>query len=491
MSTKKNKNSLPKKDVVLMNELVTMKNSLANLTSQLSFNQSQLSKPDTITLNANTQLISLQRPTLSYAYSTYGIIQTFVDQPVEDAFRGGIIIKSDNLDSEDIQDIQNYIAEHDILKEIKDLAKWTGLFGGGGMIINTPNQKGEKPLNINAINENTELSFKAADLWELSPTNIPPQGENKPYYPAGYFDPSFMYYGTNLDSSRVLLSKGKTAPSLIKPQLRGWGMSIVERAIRSINQYIKNNDLIFEMLDEAKIDIYSITGFNEALLAEGGADKIAKNLQMMNQVKNYQNAIIKDKEDDYEQKQINFAGLSEMLQQIRIGIAADLRMPMTKLFGLSASGFNSGEDDIENYNAMIESEYRGKFDNIIIQMLQLICKKLFDVIPDDLRIEYYPLRILGAEEEERVKSQQLNGVLQLYDRGLITSKEVKEELNQLDILRTDLEIDEDEEFPTPPPQKPKLDLQDGVAVKQNSFNIKSFFKKKRTYKSILTNKNIK
>lgn len=491
MSTKKNKNSLPKKDVVLMNELVTMKNSLANLTSQLSFNQSQLSKPDTITLNANTQLISLQRPTLSYAYSTYGIIQTFVDQPVEDAFRGGLKIKSNELDAENIQDIQNYIAEHDILKEIKDLAKWTGLFGGGGMIINTPNQKGEKPLNINAINENTELSFKAADLWELSPTNIPPQGENKPYYPAGYFDPSFMYYGTNLDSSRVLLSKGKTAPSLIKPQLRGWGMSIVERAIRSINQYIKNNDLIFEMLDEAKIDIYSITGFNEALLAEGGADKIAKNLQMMNQVKNYQNAIIKDKEDDYEQKQINFAGLSEMLQQIRIGIAADLRMPMTKLFGLSASGFNSGEDDIENYNAMIESEYRGKFDNIIIQMLQLICKKLFDVIPDDLRIEYYPLRILGAEEEERVKSQQLNGVLQLYDRGLITSKEVKEELNQLDILRTDLEIEEGDDFPTPPPQKPKLDLQDGVAVKQNSFNIKNFFKKKRTYESILTNKNIK
>jgi hypothetical protein len=180
-----------------------------------------------------------------------------------------------------------------------------------------------------------------------------------------------------------------------------------------------------------------------------------------------------------------------MLQQIRIGIAADLRMPMTKLFGLSASGFNSGEDDIENYNAMIESEYRGKFDHIIIQMIQLICKKLFDVIPDDLQIEYYPLRILGAEEEERVKTQQLNGILQLYDRGLMTSKELKEELNQLNILRTDLEIDEDEDFPTPPPQKPNLDLQDGVAVKQNSFSIKNFFKKKRTYEGILTNKNIK
>ena len=491
MSTKNIKKSLPKEDVILINELLTMKNSLASLTSQLSFNQSQLSKPDTITLNSNTQLISLQRPTLSYAYSTFGIIQTFIDQPVEDAFRGGIKIKSDELDAENIQDIQNYLSEHNILQEIKDLAKWNSLFGGGGMVINTPNQKGEKPLNINAINENTELSFKAADFWELSPTNIPPQGENKPYYPAGYFDTSFLYYGTNLDSSRILLSKGKVAPSLIKPQLRGWGMSILERAIRSINQYIKNNDLIFEMLDEAKIDVYGITDFNQALQMEGGADKLAKNLQMMNQVKNYQNAIVKDKEDDYEQKQINFAGWSEMLQQIRIGIAADLRMPMTKLFGLSASGFNSGEDDIENYNAMIESEYRGKFDHIIIQMIQLICKKLFDFIPDDLQIEYYPLRILGAEEEERVKTQQLSGILQLYDRGLMTSGELKEELNQLNILRTDLEIDEDEEFPTPPPQKPNLDLQDGVAVKQNSFNIKNFFKKKRTYEGILTNKNIK
>jgi hypothetical protein len=490
MSTKKIKNSLPKEDVKLINELLTMKNSLASLTSQLSFNQSQLSKPDTITINSNTQLISLQRQTLSYAYTTFGILQTFIDQPVEDAFRGGIKIISDEL-GENIQDLQNYLAEHNILQEIKDLAKWTSLYGGGGMVINTPNQKGEKPLNINAINENTELSFKAADLWELSPTNTPPQGENKPYYAAGYFDPSFMYYGTNIDKSRVLLSKGKTAPSLIKPTLRGWGMSIVERVIRSLNQYIKNNDLIFEMLDEAKIDVYGITDFNQALQTEGGADKLAKNLQMMNQVKNYQNAIVKDKEDDYEQKQINFAGLSEMLQQIRIGIAADLRMPMTKLFGLSASGFNSGEDDIENYNAMIESEYRGKFDHIIIQMLQLICKKLFDFIPDDLEIEYYPLRVLGAEEEERVKTQQLNGILQLYDRGLMTSKELKEELNQLNILRTDLEIEEGDDFPTPPPQKPKLDLQDGVAVKQNSFNIKNLFKKKKTYQDILTNKNIK
>jgi len=65
-----------------------------------------------------------------------------------------------------------------------------------------------------------------------------------------------------------------------------------------------------------------------------------------------------DMKDDYEQKQITFTGLSDVLSQIRYGIAADVKMPMAKLFGMSASGFNSGEDDIENYNAMIESSVR-------------------------------------------------------------------------------------------------------------------------------------
>ena len=38
----------------------------------------------------------------------------------------------------------------------------------------------------------------------------------------------------------------------------------------------------------------------------------------------------------------------------------NLKMPITKLFGISAAGFSSGEDDIENYNSMIVlSHFKG------------------------------------------------------------------------------------------------------------------------------------
>jgi phage-related protein (TIGR01555 family) len=452
------------KNEVLANKASSDKvisNSLQQLTTALGFSQEfgvQLSQTATLTKNNRNYFISNDRITLTFAYTTHGIIQTLIDQPVEDAFRGGITIKSSELDSDNIQDLQNYIKENDVLEEVKDLGKWTRLYGGGGMVINTVG-KSNKPLNIEAINEHTPLEFDAVDLWELHKTNTPANGEKKAYVKTGIADPQFFYYGNELDPSRVLLTKGKRAPSFARPQLRGWGMSEVERLIRSLNQYLKNSDLIFELLDEAKIDVFKIKGFNQALgIPDGsGTQKMTARIQMANQVKNYQSAVVMDVDDEYEQKQINFSGLSEMLQQIRLGIANDLKMPLTKIFGQSASGFNSGEDDIENYNSMIESEIRGKFDNLIIQMLKLICQKLFGLVPDDLQIEYKPLRTLSAKEEEEVKTSQFNNLFGMYDRALMTANQLTEEVNQLNLLATDLD-EQGEDFPIPAPEKPKLDL---------------------------------
>ncbi len=451
-------------------------NSLTALTTALGFPQEfgvQLSQTATLTKNNRTYFISNDRPTLTYAYTTHGIIQTLIDQPIEDAFRGGIDIESSELEVDEIRQIQNYIKENDILEEVKDLAKWTRLYGGGGMVINTTG-KSDKPINVDAINEDTPLSFQAADLWELHQTNLPAYGEQKAYVKSGFHEPAFFYYGNKLDETRVLKTRGKRAPSLARPQLRGWGMSEVERLIRSLTQYLKNNDLIFELLDEAKIDVYGIQGFNKSLLTQGGTEKLTKRVQMANKVKNYQQAIVKDKEDDYDQKQMNFAGLSEMLQQIRIGIASDLKMPLTKLFGLSTAGFSSGEDEIENYNSMIESEIRGKFDNLIIQMLKLICQKLFGVVPDDLQIAYKPLRMLSAVEEEQVKTSQENRILAMYDRALMTSDQVIEEINQSNLFASDLENESRSDFPMPAPAKPKMDIE---TSKTTNSIINKLFKK--------------
>ncbi len=408
------------------------------------FGGAPLSSPYNLGYDNQYNPLSLNRILLSYAYMTHGVIQTAIDQPVEDAFRGGLIIKCTEMDEEDINLLQDYLRECDVLKAVKDAMKWAKLYGGAGIIINT-DQDPKEELDIKAIGPKTPLSFISADRWELTLNYI--QAEKIPC--------PYNYYGQSIHKTRVIKVMGKEAPAYIRLRLQGWGMSELERMIRDLNQYVKNQDLIYQLLDEAKIDVWHIEGFNTALMSQKSQTAVKNRLQLANILKNYHSAIVMDKNDEYEQKQLTFTGLSDMLNQIRIGIASSLRMPMTKVFGLSASGFNSGEDDIENYNALIESEVREKAREVLTAILPLCCQQIFGYMPEGLKFEFKPLRVLSAEQEENVKTIKFNRLSALYSQGLLTAKEYDEELRQNNIISVETEISTGAKEDATPPITPE------------------------------------
>lgn len=408
----------------------------------------QVSQVDTLFFNNRWYLISNLRQLLSQVYVEHGIVQTLVDQPVDDAFRAGFEIKSGQLDADDTEQLKVYLEKNQIIRSIMQAIKWGRLYGGGSIIVIT-NQDPQKPLNIKAITKDSPLEFRATDMWELFGET---QNVSGNLWPGGALGSTisdcYNYYGHQVHTSRVFRIIGKEAPSFIRPRLRGWGMSELERLVRSLNQYLKNQDVIFALLDEAKVDVYKIKGYNEALLTAQGTQGIAARIQAANMIKNYNSALTMDIGDDYIQKQMTFSGLAEVLLQIRQGIAADLKMPMTKLFGISSAGFNSGEDDIENYNAMIEGEVRSKNKFTVVDVISICCQKLFGFIPDDLMIEFNPLRILNAKEEEEVKDSQFNRVMSGYNSGLVSAQEAKESINKDSLLG--VEVDETTEALPPP-----------------------------------------
>ena len=397
-----------------------------------------ISQTDTLYLNLRWYLISNNRQLLSQSYTEHGIVQTLVDQPVDDGFACGYTIETDQLEPQDITDLEVFAEEKLLNREAAQSVKWVRLFGGGAVIIIT-GQDAKTPINADTFKQDEPFKFRAVDMWELynSIQNVTADTDLALDDEPEFFD----YYGIPVHKSRVLLIKGKHAPSFIRPRLRGWGMSEIERLVRSLNSYLKNQDIVFELLDEAKVDVYKMKGFNSALINASGTQAIAKRVAGANQIKNFQNAITMDVEDEYEQKQLSFSGLSEILLQIRQGIAADVKMPMTKLFGISAAGFSSGEDDIENYNTMIRSEVQEKIKQHIVKMLKICCQVKFGFVPDDLKINWNPLRILSAEEEEKVKDSQFNRTMSAYQSGLIPAEEAKQAINKSTLLP--VKIDED------------------------------------------------
>lgn len=410
--------------------------------------------------NANAYVpLSLNLILLSYSYMTQGLVQTVVCQPVDDAFRGGPKIKSAELDEDDHKTLERVMRRNPTPVQLRKMSKtiagwvnynsganlnrsdwsaikyglyWARLYGGGGLIINT-DQDFRKPLDVEAIRPDSPLIFLPADRWELLLSNINTYDPRTPM--------PYNYYGYPINSSRVMKFLWNEAPAYIRMRLQGWGMSEIERCIRSINSFIKFENLIFELLDEAKVDVYKIKNLNQQLLSPAGTANVTARIRLANQLKNFNNALILDMEDDFEQKELGsiFTGLSDAWEQLRLNLCSDLKIPRNKLFGESAGGFSSGEDAIENYNTIVES-LRETAEPLVLEVAALRCQQQFGFVPDDLEVDWPSLRVMSQKEEEEVKSSKQKRAMEQYSTGLLDEQEVSQVLKKEGLLIIDSKV---------------------------------------------------
>ena len=442
----------------------------------------QASQADTLFKNNRNYFISNFRYLLSESYVEHGIIQTLVDLPVDDAFRTEIEFKTDELSKEEKYKIKEYMEEHDFIEKFKNSIKWSRLFGGGALIIMTGDDM-ERPLELSELKDKP-IEFVDVDLWELY------YGENKDPndlrdFNTGNFEKLlyrpeiYNYYDMKIHKSRVFRMEGRRAPSFVRPRLRGWGFSVLETIIRGFNQYLKGVNATFEMLDEVKVDVYSINNFAMSLMSPQGEKAVRKRIMLANQLKSFLNALVLDKNDSYESKghSSSFSGLAEVMKEIRYQIASDLRMPLSKIFGIASSGFSSGEDDIKNYNTMIETEIRSKVRNNLVKLYKIMAAIVLGKEIHNVDISFGSLDYETPKDLSIRKNSEFQRMMICYSHGLVDVKEVKEMINKQDILPISIEVN-DKVHKTQPLE---LQIEQGKPDEETEIGIKDL--KTRTFTS--------
>lgn len=401
------------------------------LESALGLDIDNMTNPQTIYNYATPNILSLRYIPLANTYKSNGFAATVVDLPVSDAFRnGGFEIESDVLTPDEITELKEKMSDANDIETLKDCLRWGRLYGGGCILIAT-NQKPDVPLSEQLLKDKP-VEFFAVDRWQCVPNASSLQ-----------LAESFLLQdnlmgekGNNqvYDKSRVLVYTGKTQPYYIRNMLQGWGASVFEDVVPQLNQYLKANSVILELLDEAKIDIMKIAGLSQLLQSAKGESVVRRRIEIAAANKNYKSMIAMDSEDDYDQKQITFGSLDQILEKIFLLICSCLRIPYSKIFGRGANGFSSGEDDLENYNAMIDSEIRVPATKILKQMIDIRCMQLFGKKDKSLTIKWKPLRVLSEKEQQEMQTQKINSYIQLLQAGVLTPKQVAEHLTNNEIL---------------------------------------------------------
>ena len=390
--------------------------------SNLGWSGDALNDPSALWNNISQRLISLEPMTLNYAYKTYGLLQTAIDQPVNDAFRGGVEISSATLSPEEVDKLEKTIKQNGDLERIQEALRWEALFGGAVLIANT-DQDPDKILSEKRLKDGN-LSFIASDRWESINTdpNVNPHKA------------SFIYRGEQtIDSSRCRVLTGKTAPYYVRMRLQGWGLSELEATLPPLIQYLKSMNVILELLDEAKIDVLKIDGLSQVLAQADGTAKIRRRVNVAAANKNYKSMLTMDAKDSYEQKTLTFAGLSEMAKEIRIQVAAYLQRPVSKLWGVGSSGFSSGEDDLENYNSIVEDK-RNTGESLLRWVTDLRCLQLFGRKVPDIEFKWKPLRVLSAMDEQTIQDRKIDNITKLLNSKILTLRQGAEKLQQEELI---------------------------------------------------------
>lgn len=410
--------------------------------------------------NISLEMLSQQQILLTYLYKTFGILANIVDIPVDDAYkRGGFDLEADSIDEDELHKLEKHISRMQDIKQIKNARKWARLYGGAAIIV-LDGRDLSKPLNKDRL-KNNGFELLAVDRWQLiySEPNI--------NIPGGSW--TLTNYGTgeniaskNIHNSRVIVVKGKEAPYQIMQRVNGWGISVYEQIFQDMSSFFKARNVIFELLDESKIDVLKLATLQEAISSSTGEAALQRMVDMVARNKNYKSQITLSTNDEYEQKQIRFSGMSEILKEIRIMIAGASKMPVNKIWGEGVTGFGSGEDSLENYNSQIENEIRTDDTPVIEDVLRLRCYELFGREVEDLEMIWKNLRTLNAIDEQNINDHKLGNALQLFDRQLLSPQEVMEYLKKQQIFIHDTKAlkGELEEMPLVPQDRDRTGFED-------------------------------
>lgn len=398
------------------------------------------------TANANIEAhppqITLEYPNLENYYNSFNIIQTAIDLPVDDALSTGFEVISDELDADDIQQAMDVFHESIGLDNIGKLAKYSRLYGGSGLILLDGNQD---LTTTPVITPKSNLSCLVVDRWRINTKQIG-LGNTITKDLTLEYNSTFKTFWLHVfnDVSRECsferLTPFKNKNTLDRTSwiyLRGWGASIVEQILEVLNRHIKARNVIYEILDEAKISILKLNGFRESLITSDGTANMAKMAQMTNNIKDYSSMLMLDKLDEFEQKQLNFAGLAEMLREIRLDMAAALRMPMSKLYGEQQAGWATKQHENDNYNSYLRSAIQNPLKPVIKQIMIACFQKAGLSVPTWFDITFPQLAEINEQEEEAIKQSAYTRLSDLYAKGVLDDEEFKSELSKAGILQLD------------------------------------------------------
>jgi phage-related protein (TIGR01555 family) len=294
----------------------------------------------------------------------------------------------------------------DVSGKFNEAMKWARLYGGAGIIIGLDEgQAGaaDEPLDINRLGKGCLTHLTVIDCTRLQAlpdwTQLDP---TKPFFGEPEYYTLANASTFKIHRSRVLPFIGLKLPFYQKQ--RGfhpyWGASVLRRVMEALINKDMAMGAAGSLVTEASVDVIKYKGLTNFLLQPGGEEKIQTRFALAKLLKSVNNTMLLDEDESFEQHTQTFSGLSDLLKEFKGETSGAARIPVTRLYGVAASGLNNtGEGDMNNYHDTVEQDQSTDFDPNLRVLDKIIQRSLWGSEVKDWGYKWLPLAQESATDK--------------------------------------------------------------------------------------------
>lgn len=207
-----------------------------------------------------------------------------------------------------------------------------------------------------------------------------------------------------------------------------FGISPLQAPFKTIKLFDTVITCIADIIEESNVDVLFLPDLLQRIAA-GQEGQIKEYATLMKQVKAASKMIIvdagnSDSQGRWEQKTATYGGLSEILTKMMSVLAGALDRPITVLFGQSASGFASGEEDNRAYYETINNWQ----ESVLRPLQEFIDKFILSRAVENIEFEYPSIDSENEVEKATIFSQICSAIAALVTAQIIPDEVAQKEL---------------------------------------------------------------
>jgi len=321
------------------------------------------------------------------AYNGSGLVSRVVDMPASDATR---MWREWQAEAEQITAIEDVETQFNVKDALNDALIDARLFGDGYIFIDDGTDTSE-PLDPD---RSRGLRFVVkVDRWQISEGTYEYDPLSEFYNRPSYYD--LLGGDTQLlqiHPSRIVHLVGRKRKSYNTMSGR-MGQSILAPIMDSLKGFDAVMANVADMTMEAKVDVMKIQGLMQKVTDPNELAALQAKLQLAMYTKGTNGALILDmEEEDWQQKQMGFATLPDIIDRFQMAASGDAKVPRSRLFGVQTGGLGAaGKSDTQDYYDGIKAMQENEIQPALKVLDKMIVKTALGRIPDEVHYNWRSL----------------------------------------------------------------------------------------------------